>query len=561
MYPCTHSHREVSPAVFQVTQKVTLTKKEMGYEFLLAIFYKIASVFRRGKSQEYNDLANRSWKLFRGTEWLATIDKEFPNTLKPVLGELYNPQAVGDYAKGQKLFVKEEPKPAPASPAPAAAPAPILVQPPAATPASPPPAAVATPAPAPAPVVPKVEVTRTLTPKEAFDLISDKDDIEKSGIRQFTVLHQNGDNTKFGEQNCGFHALKNAIIALKIASNYQDSDKNLFSNRQVCTSFYNKYFKHYVATEKDAPKDFGPEILPQVIRDFIQDKNPPKELENLQKALILSQDALSIMNFSASAEGIRFGLLDEFWIQNALKLFRFAKASGPAVMSIMLGRESTALAIVPTVPPTIPPVLVNVNVSHWYTAVYCKDAAGKLTVFLGDSQENTHKDIHLQPGGFKSAAVPLIKFLTDKVNSPDDFIKRVFDVDLGPYLTQTVEKITKGDKLEILAIMLDEKPNALLAREGQTDGSQLQLNINKLRKIYKLMLECGWLTSFDAEKMKYKEQLLKVINFYIGKMEYETPLKLELIELRDSILTIGKKEKDKVREARAAKLAAKAAAA
>lgn len=315
-------------------------------------------------------------------------------------------------------------------------------------------------------------------------------------VRQVAVLPQNEDGTDFGLQNCGFHAVKNALIM------QYGTDKNiekLLLNKTLFSIFYKKYCEPFVHNKPKSQKDASPPIVREIIELFTKDPSPPFQLKEIQTSLRESQQIpIAVFNLTTS-DGTplgnpMLGLMDESGIKDAQKLFAFAKAPGPISFTTIFGNQSSG---------------------HWYTMTFYKDKNGEITSFGSDSMDNDHKIT-----GQFSPLYKMHEYMLQQIKNPDEFLQTALKDSFEDILSRESGWIDDPKRKNLL---LDSTPNAFLQKEGITDGSPKQIKINRVLLLVDIMKEADWINSPDFEMQNLLNYAASLLQFYVENLEAADP--------------------------------------
>ncbi|MBA3720794.1 MAG: hypothetical protein H0W88_00145 [Parachlamydiaceae bacterium] len=307
-----------------------------------------------------------------------------------------------------------------------------------------------------------------------------------NGVKIIPTLKQEKDTTESHKQNCGYHALKNAFIAM-YSVDHPDSFGPLFNDTELFVSFFNKYCMPLLCDKPINERDASTPMLRSVVELFRNDNNPPANLIELQKAFKLASDTcLSFFNVQVNASGSpTIGLVDEKGLNDAQKIYDFARNPGPSLMTMICGNE---------------------NLGHWYTIIISKGFDNKITLYNCDSGSYLNQDI-----GQVAKLNHLIKVI---LHHQQPFMMNAYE-DRGVIIERIAKHINdKGVmKADIQKTVLDTKPNYYLAIPDCTDGSARQLFHFRLCQSYEMMKHCGWLKNKDTEVLKHVNNLQKVLKF------------------------------------------------
>lgn len=179
------------------------------------------------------------------------------------------------------------------------------------------------------------------------------------------------DKTNLGNQNCGYHTLKNALCSL--ATIKEGAPENLFKDEELFLDFYNHYCAPLLEkTEKNARNATFP-ILREILANIEKDANVPLRLKFIQK--IPGEESINdkIGFFSVQptndSKGIEFGLFDQKGLEDTFKLYEFAKSPYSQALACCLGDSSSG---------------------HWCEISIVKNDRNELYFFGSDSFDNQH---------------------------------------------------------------------------------------------------------------------------------------------------------------------------
>ncbi len=170
--------------------------------------------------------------------------------------------------------------------------------------------------------------------------------LQNLGKGQIPVLNQYADGTGSGFENCGYHALKNALVAL-------EGKKEDFTDQQFFLKFFHSHCEPLLnqnLDQKIGKRDATAPLLHQI-------------LENIPHA----SEKLAIFNV---AENGKLAIFDERGLEEAHKLYRFATRKGPQMFALVLGNET---------------------LGHWSTLIAYKDREGALSFIGCDSMGHDPK--------------------------------------------------------------------------------------------------------------------------------------------------------------------------
>jgi hypothetical protein len=319
-------------------------------------------------------------------------------------------------------------------------------------------------------------------------------------VTQVFVLDQNADGTKSGFENCGFHALKNALIMLLPSENSQVL-KKFFNDQILFLNFYQKYCLPKVEHLKIGKRDATAFVLREVIKAFLQDEQILlPELEKLQKSLMQAEDnSISILQMHTS-DGSQtgeplFSFLDDFDTWEGTKLYNFAKNPMAATFTMVIG---------------------NASFNHWYTINVHKDSQSQLTFYGSDSNNESHKVL-----GTLSILNKITNLIKSTIQDPEEFLIQAYEpceeiisryagwIDQGEAKNQEYKDQLLTDKLEIIFPHIHIGFQSIMTGKWlASDDFELYLKILDLESI--VQFYCQNLPS-DNSQLKELHSILKLI--------------------------------------------------
>lgn len=329
-------------------------------------------------------------------------------------------------------------------------------------------------------------------------------------VTQFKVLQQVSDGEVSGLEFCGFHALKNALVALH--SVHAEGNLNLlFNDPKLFKVFYERYGAPLVGFKSAGSRDATSPIVREIIQKFKNDVNPPAELILIQKSLRALPDYLTVFEVRPE-DGTFMGELalanvEEESLEDVQRLCRFANATGPLTIALVVGNHED---------------------QHWHTVVFYKDEKGNIKSFGGDSMQNDHSIV-----GELSPLLKISRYFMKKLLDPKAFLQETFQKTTIPeILSRQAGWVRNGDNRRQL---LDEKPCASLARSG-FDGSFLQANIQRLLLCSSVMQQAHCFSSLDFSIQSSVSDLEVLLNFYISNLPLTHPFQADLRRAREVIM-------------------------
>jgi hypothetical protein len=293
------------------------------------------------------------------------------------------------------------------------------------------------------------------------------------------VLIQTEDDTEFGEQNCGYHSLKNALCLLQDETG-NSAIKSLVNDKDLFQAFYNTYCVPLLPSGKD--KDASVAVIREILSNFKADKSPPEKLTGIHDSLLKSQTPICCLNISVatktlSSAGGPDGLID------VERFVQFANKPGPSSFITLAADNDVS--------------------GHWYTVVLEKDKGGNLSCTVLDSlsqiptkQVGSIADVFIKASQNSHA-------LLDKSYS-----------DLGEEIERLANLISENGETADPFHFLNKKPNSLQAVAGISDGSNLQYIKMRVWQSYDFMQRHQWFKSTDPIKQMQVHNLDKLIRYY-----------------------------------------------
>ncbi|HEV8052317.1 MAG TPA: hypothetical protein VGP47_07475 [Parachlamydiaceae bacterium] len=302
-----------------------------------------------------------------------------------------------------------------------------------------------------------------------------------SSIKQVNVLNQNADETGVGEENCGYHALKNALClmtAILSKNNYNTGVKNnSFLDLNLFTDFYQTYAAPLLKGKEKGDKDASDPLVREMINAFLTDTAPPERLLSLKNILKNNRHGLGIFTLfpSDNEAGLKLAVMDEYSFRDCLKFFKFSQ-----------NKEITSL---------ICPV-GNVASMHWYSIAMIKKEDGSLHFFGCDSFESNQK-------GIASPLGKVCKVFEQAMENPTEF----FDSALFSFV-EGFERY--ADWLDASGVPDSEESEASLMELAKSPPNLPEICALALEN----MIEHNWQNSSDIKKLLQFQRVEKLANFY-----------------------------------------------
>ncbi|MCE5318179.1 MAG: hypothetical protein LLG04_12570 [Parachlamydia sp.] len=318
-------------------------------------------------------------------------------------------------------------------------------------------------------------------------------------VLQALVLDQNADGTgASGFENCGYHALKNALVALAPADDAAHVER-MFQDKKLFQEFYNTYCKPVIdATAGVGKRDASTPMLQEILQKMRDDPHPPANLAVFQQAIRTPN--LGIYNIGTMDEQgtLQFGFFDNRGLDEAHKLYRFAASPGPQMLSLVLGNET---------------------MGHWYSMIAYKDQDGKLSFVGCDSMDNHHSTLRGNSPLYKMTGL-----IEEIVQKPQTLLKQAY-TPLGDEFERTAGWISEEGAIaeDYRSRFLDATPNPLLATLHAPNGSSKELLIAKCFQAFSYMQAAGWLNSLDYESQLHLANLEAILSSYVKILPTDDP--------------------------------------
>lgn len=317
-------------------------------------------------------------------------------------------------------------------------------------------------------------------------------------VLQVSVLQQYADGTgASGFENCGYHALKNALLSLSPAEDASKMEK-LFLDKQLFQEFYTTYCKGVIDSfARTGKRDASLPMLHQILQNMREDRHPPANLAIFQQAI--SGQNLGIYNVGALDDRLQFGFFDEQGLKEAHKLYHFATQPGPQMLALVVGDES---------------------MGHWYAMTAYKDRDGILSFVGCDSMDNHHSDLRGNSSLYKMAAL-----IEDSVHDPQSLMKQAYTT-LGDEMERMAGRVSDNGNIaaEYHSNFFDVTPNPLLANPAAPNGSPKELMIAKCLAALDFMIQAGWMESHDYESQLHLSNLEAILKGYKKNLLADDPI-------------------------------------
>lgn len=269
-------------------------------------------------------------------------------------------------------------------------------------------------------------------------------------LSQIQALDQYTDGTPSSGENRGYHALKNALLAL---SPEKESIETAFKDQKLFQSFYQRYCAPLIAEAPHGKRDATIPRLDEIMNLIKTDPAPPKELMAMHKVLTNKETAQSVAVFQMSTTtgddrgDPLMAFLDSRAVIGAKQLYNLAIQPGPRTLSAVFGDES---------------------IGHWYTLVIHKDEKGELH-FLGcDSMDNEHDRI----GSFSPLA-KMVRLIALSLSDPSTLIEKGYaplDDVISPRAGWIDSDLGEIDSSNV-STLLDATPNVGFATKDYPNKS------------------------------------------------------------------------------------------
>lgn len=358
--------------------------------------------------------------------------------------------------------------------------------------------------------------TGTLSTFASLDNISSNREITGK-MKQVQVLSQYEDTTVSGFENCGYHALKNALLAQVPGKSSKELAK-MFHDKELFLAFYKTYCLPELEKTgaKKGKADASVPILREVIKSIANDSKCPEKLIPVQIALrkSIEHGSLAIFQMSTTTGDDRgsplFGFFDAQGALEAQKIFQLVREPGPQILSCVFGNEV---------------------LGHWYTLVIFKDEADEIGYIGMDSMDNSHDTL-----GIYSALGKMKNLLQTKIENPVEFLKTAFSP-LNDFLSPRENWFEPDGSIsnEYAESLLDDLPFPALATEDAPTGSTLERNLVQCAQAFHFFQSTELLNSSDYWIQKQLNALEKLVNFYAVNLPSTHPRKTHMQDILEEI--------------------------
>ena len=284
---------------------------------------------------------------------------------------------------------------------------------------------------------------------------------------QIQVLNQLQDGTGHGVENCGYHALKNAIASLLLNSPHENAAHCLLKEKPYFKQFFDTYCSQLIAMSTD--KDASIPLLNEIIDRFLKDDEVPVKLTPFQTALRANREQVVIINTSTSGNPFT-AFISEEGLKEAEKIFNFINNPKSEKLTIIFGNE---------------------NENHWFTLTAEKTHDEKIKFTCFDSFEGNHSRAG-KDSPFYKASQTFKQFF----ELPQKCIENaVFDL---------------NEVLERKAAWIGEDSEDLLTNDQETIQRQCL-------RCYDIIKQHKWLASNNIQKQMCVSNIHKLLSFYHTK--------------------------------------------
>ncbi len=338
-------------------------------------------------------------------------------------------------------------------------------------------------------------------------------------VSQIQVLSQYDDGTISGFENCGYHALKNALLLLISEKNGNEWSK-LFNDKQLFYTFYSQYCLPILEDMgvKAGNKDASVLVLRQIIQTMAIDPHPPQSLLFLQKTLAQAQEdqSLVILQIASTRNDAHsppfFAFFDAAGSLEAKKGIVFAMQKGPATLSCICGNE---------------------DMGHWYTMTIHKTHEGKLFFIGCDSMDNNHATL----GPF-SPLGKLSQLFLEKMENPYSFAREAYEP-IQESLSRMASSFYPDGSLpkDFEKQWLDATPVSDLAIAKIHNGSMLERKIVECIEAYTFLQSMDWIGSQNYWIYLQVNDLKLIVDFYAKKLPAKHPFAKKMQEISAEIKT------------------------
>lgn len=308
--------------------------------------------------------------------------------------------------------------------------------------------------------------------------------IQENALLEIPVLNQYEDDTGSGFENCGFHSLKNSLVAL-IPGMASKELNQLFMSKEVFKDFYTSYCIP-ILEENNLSKGHRNATLPileAVIENFVNDPNPPESLALLQQGVRygLENQSLAVLMTSVVGDAPVLGFISPQHAFDGLALHQLSKNPGPQTLSLVVG---------------------DAMVGHWYTVVVHKNSKNEYS-FAGSNSM----------GSDTLALSKLVSLIKNKISNPDELLKEAYSP-IDDIISRNANHFEPDNSIT------DEDAAALHANTILPDTC---------KEAYQFMEAAGWFSSDDYEIQKKVSALEILISFYHDGSKQELTQMLETI--------------------------------
>jgi len=315
---------------------------------------------------------------------------------------------------------------------------------------------------------------------------------KNGGILQIQVLDQR--KTRFGEEACGYHSWKNALIALAITGADNKSDveslQNLFNDKD----FYHKEVVEFFYPNHSIPQGAKDLSIVEAHRAYTRLITENIKTKNLKKIASIVKKNPSSISFLNPTNEILFGGLDESSLSNIENFYKVVMQSGFAVHAIVVGKFP-----------------------HWTTLIMERDDRQIITWYGCDSYGN-------QTGELLKNKELLESFIKNLKGLDKQVLIGYVDA-VGFDLQNKANWLKKG----VIELLLQSKKPINVRRNFDSES----LNIHAIPR--KIGLAFDFLNNMNLIKNpEFKEYLLNIkelADFYTKNLESDHPSAQKMREI------------------------------
>lgn len=283
-------------------------------------------------------------------------------------------------------------------------------------------------------------------------------------FKQIMVMDQR-DQDDVGEEACGYHVFKNALVALSLSLN-NHTDIDAFCSREVYDSFYN-FMAPYNQGEQ-GNRDLSIANLSQIMKDFIAmpSNGVPEAIRPMHQALVKNPCSVSMFNIAND----ELGVVNPSNLSFLKNLVTLSRAPGPVTHAFLMGAFP-----------------------HWTTIIMEKMQDNEINWYGCDSYFNpANSDVST------STLRNHIELLMDTFTNLTPYLKHSYEHSVG------ADFRSKAGRIELLLNNIEN----------------IQPTVNQIIDAFEFMQHAGWLDSNDNDEKMYVRNLktlADVLPLYLGE--------------------------------------------